>query len=292
MIAYSMSEVENLTGISSHALRMWERRYNFLQPKRTKNNARYYSDNELKKLLNIGVLIRNGYRISAIDKMTNTKIHELVTDLFNTHAASDQDIINSLVKSMITMDAAAFNAIIQRQTMNRGFLSTITELIYPFLNLVGGLWITQKANPAQEHFITNLVRQKIISAIENLSEPSESAPRILMFLLDGDDHEIGLLLANFIAKYLGWNVYYLGLNVPIENIKPIVEICSPDLLFTMFIAPRPAQLKKLIAEITESIQVSLLVSGNPRNFDEDQAAYNYIYLKSPADLISYLNKNV
>jgi DNA-binding transcriptional MerR regulator len=285
-----MTQVETLTGINAHTLRVWERRYDFLLPKRTQTNIRFYSDAQLKKLLNIGILIRNGYRISKIDKMPQAEIHKQVTEILMTHTEENHDRINGLVISMLEMDEEAFNKIFSNAVADSDFISTITNLIYPFLNLVGGLWITNKTFPAQEHFISNLIRQKILSAIEGLPTPVDKAKRILLFLLEGEAHEIGLLLAYYLAKNLGWRVYYLGQNVPSKNIGEICNIVNPNLMMTMFITPRSKKINSLISNVLAGNNIPLLYSGNPFNFTDLEPVKNAVHIKTPHDFDSQLKK--
>lgn len=287
-MSYSVSQVENLTGVKAHTLRVWERRYSFLRPERTSTNIRYYTDEQLRKLLRIGMLTRNGHRISAVDQMSDERINELVTELVSTHAAKDEDIIDAFVLSMIKMDEDDFNVIYNQQVAIRGFLRTVTELIYPFLILIGGLWTTEKANPAQEHFVTNLIRQKILSAIEGLPHIPAYAPRILMFLLEGDNHEIGLLLAQFIAKQCGWKVIYLGHRVPFDNLSPAIDISQPQALMTMFVTPRPSSVNRILTDITALTDIPILVSGTQTNFEKRMDSGNVYYLSNPMELVTYL----
>lgn len=288
MAIYSMAQVENLTGISAHTLRIWERRYSFLEPERTKTNIRFYSDEELKKLLNIGILIRNGHRISKVDAMSDMQINELVTDILSNVSQENEDDLNALTISMLEMNEDEFNKIFQRRIMRKGLQNTITGLIYPFLNHIGVLWGTDKIIPAQEHFIVNLIRQKIISAIETLPPPAIDAPGICMFLLDGEDHEIGLLLAAYMAKDLGWKVHYLGQNVPVVSIGTVVEIAKPKLLLSMFVVPASEKTARFISNIRNQTDVPLLISGNNENFSDVELNENVIHIKSPEELIDYL----
>ena len=286
-----MSQVETLTGINAHTLRVWERRYNFLLPLRTQTNIRLYTDAQLKKLLNIGILVRNGYRISVIAKMAESEIHNLVTQILTTSSEENHDRINGLVLSMLALDEEGFNLLFNNSVNDTGLISTILDLIYPFLNLVGGLWITNKATPAQEHFISNLIRQKIIAAIDALPSPQDGAKRILLFLLEGEAHELGLLLAFYIAKNIGWKVFYLGQNVPSRNIDEILVIAKPDVMMTMFIAPRPQKTNVMIAELLEGKNIPLWVSGNPLNFKNEITNENAIFVKSPLEFELHLRDN-
>lgn len=289
MTTYSLTQVEALTGIRANTLRVWERRYNFMLPDRTKTNIRYYSDEQLRKLLNISILIKNGYRISKLSKMSDDDIHGLVNELSKSSSLQVEENILALTATMLEMNESAFDTIFQIYVFQNGFLSAVTELLYPFLQHIGVLWTTNKAVPAQEHFITNLIRQKIISAIEALPNPSGNAKRILLFLLEGENHDIGLLLANFIAKDLGWKVYYLGQNVPSENIKATVEIVKPELMMTMFITPRHKKMNLVIQPILDETGLPLIVSGNRDHLHNIELLKNVIYISQPKELSTFLS---
>jgi len=286
---YSMTQIETLTGINAHTLRIWERRYNFLLPDRTATNIRYYSDEQLRRLLNIAVLIRNGYRVSKIDQMQDQEMQNLVQGILLGPEILNDDDINRLVISMLELDEEAFNQIYQRNITRKGLLACMTELIYPFLKQVGVLWMNSKAIPAQEHFISNLVRQKIISAIDSLPNPSADAPTILLFLLEGEFHEIGLLMANFIAKDLGWKVYYLGANVPVENVIATQTNVKAQLMMTMFIVPRAQEMDEILKPLISDINIPLIVSTKENLKNQIGNIKNLINVTSPEEFISYLN---
>ena len=198
MSTYSIAQIETITGIKAATLRKWETRYNFFETQRTDTNIRYYTDSQLKKLLNISVLMRNGYKISKIDKMSDEDIHRTIEDSLIESKAEDE--ISALIISMLEMDESKFDRVIKSQILKNGLFSTITKIIYPFLHQVGVLWGINKVIPAQEHFVSSLIKQKIFSSIDLLPIPNNDAPSIVMFLPDGEHHEIGLLLAYYIAK--------------------------------------------------------------------------------------------
>ncbi|MEO9891446.1 MerR family transcriptional regulator [Aurantibacter sp.] len=288
MATYSMAEVVTLTGINAHTLRKWESRYDFLVPNRTETNIRYYSDLQLRKLLNISILNRNGYRISKINKMSDEEVFEQVSKILIDSNQSDE--INALILSMIQLDELAFDNTINRIIKNNGLLNTVIDVIYPFLNQIGVLWTTHKAMPAQEHFISNLIRQKIFSAIENLPLAPKEAPKLILFLLEDEDHEIGLLLANYIARELGWRVYYLGTKVPLENIEKVIEITKPQLLVSLFILIRPEWVKTNLNLLMSKTDVPIALSGNKDNFAEITISKQINYLKDPKEMIEFLEK--
>jgi len=289
MVTYSVAQVEALTGIKAHTLRIWERRYDFLDPMRTPTNIRYYSDVQLKQLLNFGILVRNGYRVSKLNKMTEEQVYEEVTKVLADPASESSDEMKGLTLSMLEMNEEDFDNIFERQVIRKGFLRTITESVYPFLQYVGVLWTTNKAMIAQEHYMSNLIRQKIIAAIERLSIPQKGAPSVVLFLLEGEEHEIGLLLANFMAKEMGWNVYYLGHGVPVVNIKKVIDIAEPDAMMTMFVTPKVHKVNKFIDAILEGNEVPCIVSGSAENLNAVSGSERIVKVSSPLEFQDYLS---
>lgn len=290
MTRYTMSQVETLTGIKSHTIRKWEQRYCFLKPMRTETNIRYYSDEMLRKLLNISILLRNGYRISAIDEMTDEDVNQRVNEVVLSSRSEHSDVIDALIAATIQMNEGDFEHIFRNQILRNGLLKTLVEIVYPFLNQVGIFWGTSKLIPAQEHFITNLIRHKLISAIEMLPQPDEHAKHILMFLPEGEYHEVGLLLSYYIAKDLGFRTYYLGQNVPEENIVESAQISQADLLLTFIITPRSGEELDVLKKIAKESRLPLLFSGNPENLSDKDLPKGLIHLNRPDDLINYLEK--
>ena len=286
MSTYSIAQIETITGIKAPTLRKWETRYNFFETHRTDTNIRYYSDSQLKKLLNISVLMRNGFRVSKIDKMSEEEIHQTIED--SLVDLKNEDEISALIISMLEMDESKFDKIIKAQILKNGLLSTITNVIYPLLNQIGVLWGINKVIPAQEHFVSSLIAQKIFSSIDLLPIPNKGASSILMFLPDGEHHEIGLLLAYYIAKDLGWRVYYLGQNVPVQNINQVVEEINPTAMLTMLIASTRQNFVTQLDGILAQSKIPLFVSGNPKIF-ENSVNENLIYLANPEALITQLN---
>lgn len=290
MITYSVAQVEALTGIKAHTLRIWERRYDFLTPERTATNIRVYSDDQLKKLLNFGILVKNGYRVSKLGKMTDEEIYLEVAKVLSDPSSEMNDEMKGLTLCMLEMNEEEFDDIFERQVMRKGFLKTITEVIYPFLRYVGVLWTTNKAMVAQEHYISNLIRQKLISAIERLALPPKDAPSIVFFLLEGEEHEIGLLLASFMAKSMGWKIFYLGQAVPLVNIKKVIEIAEPSLIMSMFITPKTHKVNNFIDAVLEGNPVPYIVSGSIENMKAIPESNRVIKISSPDEFEGHLNR--
>ncbi len=236
MVRYSINDLEKLSGIKDHTIRMWEKRYNIIIPERTDTNIRYYNDCDLKKLLNISTLNRHGFKISNISRMDDREISERILEISGTRC-DHEALINNLVVSMIEINERAFEHTLNTATLKLGFEKCVTHVLYPFLEKIGVLWLTGSINPAQEHFITNLIRQKLITAIEGLPNPaSPDAKTFLLFLPEREMHELGLLFYNYLIKKNGFNVIYLGQSVPFDDLAEVVRIRHTDYLFTYFVA--------------------------------------------------------
>jgi DNA-binding transcriptional MerR regulator len=233
---YSIKELEKLSGIKAHTIRIWEKRHKIIQPSRTTTNIRFYSDDDLKKIINVSLLNNNGIKISRIADMTLAEMNRKVLEI--SEVKSDTSVyIDHLILAMIDMEEEAFEKILNTIILRYGFERTVTEIIYPYLEKIGILWQAQNITPAHEHFISNLIRQKIIVAIDGLPLPPKTARRIVLFLPEGEMHELGLLFNHYLARLLGYRTYYLGQNVPHEDLVNVVKTHKPELLITSIITP-------------------------------------------------------
>lgn len=225
---YSIKDLERLSGVKAHTVRMWEQRYNLLTPLRSDTNIRNYSGEELRKLLNVAVLNQKGLRISDIVKMSpdeiNARVVEFISD-FGDHRVQ----VEGLVIAMIDLDEARFNHILAGSTLRIGFENTMLQVIYPFFKKVGVLWLTGSINAAQEHFISNLIRQKLVVAIDSLpGQRRPDARTFLLFLPEGELHEMGLLFHSYLIQRAGHKVIYLGQSVPLRDLQEVLRIQKPD----------------------------------------------------------------
>src|SRR5688572_18220650 len=167
MNVFTIKDLENLSGIKAHTIRIWEQRYQFLKPSRTDTNIRYYSNDELKKILNIALLNKYGFKISHIDKMNEGEVREKILSLTQVQAQHER-IVNELIQCMIDLDIDKLENIIDNYIQTRGIERAITQIIFPYMEKIGILWITNHINPAQEHLVTNVIRQKLIVGIESV----------------------------------------------------------------------------------------------------------------------------
>jgi len=182
MNAFTIKDLENLTGIKAHTIRIWEQRYTFLRPQRTGTNIRYYNNEELKKILNISLLNKYGFKISHIDKMSEEDIHNKILSINDVHARQER-IVNGLIQGMIDMDLEGFERILEEQIREKGIEKTIHQIIFPFMERIGVLWITGHLNPAQEHLVSNIIRQKLIVGTEAVSPMFKLKRRVCLSFL-------------------------------------------------------------------------------------------------------------
>ncbi|HAF28711.1 MAG TPA: helix-turn-helix-type transcriptional regulator [Bacteroidales bacterium] len=232
MASYSIKELENLSGIKAHTIRIWEKRYGVIKPARTDTNIRFYCDSELKRLLNIAILNRYGMRISDISKLSDIELSEKVINASSDSSNAESNIEN-LIIAMVEMDEYKFDRILSRFIMHVGFENTVIKVIYPFFEKIGLLWQTGSINPAHEHFVSNLFRQKLMVAIDNIVIPENKAvKKFILFLPEGEYHELALLFYNYLIKKAGKLVYYLGSSVPFDDVVETSKMINPDFLFT------------------------------------------------------------
>lgn len=227
---YSIKDLEVLTGIRAATLRMWEKRYEIIKPLRTQTNIRFYGNEHLKLLLNINVLNRNGIKISHIAKMSHREITDKVKDL-SFIRSGDDDLFDGLMLSMIDLDEALFQQAFYKAVARLGFEDTINRIIFPFFSRIGIMWQIDSINPAQEHFISNMVRQKLISAIDNINVVTNPrAQKVLLLLPENELHELGLLFFSYLLKNKGYKIIYLGQAVPLTDLPKIMQASNPDIV--------------------------------------------------------------
>jgi DNA-binding transcriptional MerR regulator len=231
MNAFTIKDLENLSGIRAHTIRIWEQRYNFLKPQRTETNIRYYNNEELRVILNVALLNKYGFKISHIDKMNETELKDKILTLSQTQAQQER-IINDLVQYMVDIDIDKFEDTIDDYIVAKGIEKTISHIIFPFLEKIGILWSTNHINPAQEHLVTNIIRQKLIVGIESTVSHVQLKKSILLFLPEGEHHELGLLFIYYLLKSRGARVWYLGSNVPFKDVEYVARTKTPDILYT------------------------------------------------------------
>jgi DNA-binding transcriptional MerR regulator len=275
---FTIRDLSQLTRIKAHTLRIWEQRYGIMNPQRTDSNIRLYSQEDLKFLLNVSILYDYGLKISNIAKLSLEELNEKVKQLASEKSQIPSQIQN-LVVSMLELDEERFEKQLNNSIMSIGLEETILSIIYPFLQHIGILWQTNTINPAQEHFITNLIRQKLIVAIDGIphSRLRTDAKKIMLYLPEGEFHELSLLFASYLVKLQGHRSIYLGQSLPLQDLKAVQEVHHADVVLTI-ITSNPCQedvqpyLDKLKAQMPDTqfwitgFQVVSQVLTIPENF--------------------------
>ncbi len=263
MSQYSIKELEELSGIKAHTIRIWEKRYRIVSPQRTSTNIRFYSDDDLKKIITVSQLNNHGVKISKIAKLSQEELFGQMTELSKNQTDS-QLHIDRLVVAMIDLDEENFESILIELIRQFGLEKTILEVAYPFLEKIGVLWLTGNINPVQEHFITNLLRQKILVAIDNLPLARKGSPSILLFLPDEELHELGLLFYYYITKKAGYRAFYMGQRVPYQDVRWFCQNQKPLAMITAITtSPAPSFVEDYLNRLcTENPTVSVLATGH------------------------------
>jgi len=262
MNSFTIKDLESLSGIKAHTIRIWEQRYSFLKPQRTDTNIRIYSCDELKTLLNVSLLNKYGFKISHIDKMNDDEISQKLVSLTDAQAQQEK-MVNDLIGNMIDMEVDQLEGSLDKYIRAKGIERTIHHLIFPFLERIGILWQTNHINPAQEHLVTNVIRQKLIVGIENASPLIATNKTILLFLPEGEHHELGLLYMYYLLKGKGARVLYLGANVPGKDVVYVAQTKRPQYLYSHITCVRGnLKIEKNLNHLRDQVpNISIIVSG-------------------------------
>lgn len=292
MAKYSIKDLETLTGIKAHTIRIWEKRYHLVEPSRTSSNIRFYNDEDLKKLLNISTLNKNGLKISKIANLSNEELGEKILELTRQNNNFD-GLIERLIVSMIDLDEAKFEKIVANATIKIGFEEVIFRIFFPLLEKIGVLWQTGAINPAQEHFISNLIKQKLLVAIDGLAvDKKTNYKTFVLFLPEWELHELGLLVYDYLIKKSGHSVIYLGQSVPLNDLCSTSDVCRPDILVTSFTtsvtASKIENLLNDLADIFKNKQI--LISGHQILEHDIKPSENISIIPNAIAIKEYLNK--
>jgi methanogenic corrinoid protein MtbC1 len=257
---------------------------------RTQTNRRRYGDNELRRIINISILKRNGFKISRIANFSEAEIEEKVTFLSkNTSVAGTQ--VDSMVRLMIDCDEKAVNELLMRDIMNRGIEDSFTQIVFPFLNRIGIMWHTGSADIGSEHFISNVFRQRLISAIDSLSSGYKSdGKRIILFLPENELHELGLLFFNYVIRKQGIKTLYLGQSTPLDSVIQIGNKWNADIIVTGLMSGFPGINPDLfLTQLAKAFPgKKVLVAGILADFAINAKNTNIFPIRTAEDLKSYL----
>jgi DNA-binding transcriptional MerR regulator len=259
MTQYSIDQFSKITGFSKYVLRTWENRYGFLKPLRTKTKIRLYSDTLLVSALNANYLLQNGYKISDISKLNHEEVTNKISKLEKQTITDTSHLyyISKLIDSAIHFNSNLFHRSFDEGLEKFTLVEFYLKVILPTLNKIGVLWLTSRINPAQEHFLSELIKQKIFSAIER-NKVDEVDETWLLFLPENEFHDLGLIIAKFLLTSMGYNVIYLGANVPLQAINALSNIKINNILYFSIARIEQETLNKTITYIESSFKKSKL----------------------------------
>ncbi|MBS1521916.1 MAG: MerR family transcriptional regulator [Bacteroidetes bacterium] len=284
-MSYSISDLEQLSGISVHNIRIWERRYNALQPLRTGGNTRFYDDGQLKRLLNIAGLYYSGHKISKACSMNREEMEGFLQKEIDTTISKENHFeyyISQIVNNGMEYKEYEVNQLIQRCSDQYGLLDTYKFVIYPLLVRLGLMWRQDSLCPSQEHFLSSIFRQRLFCAINDCPKAADDAEKWLLFLPESEDHDIGLLLASYLLRTAGKQVVYLGPKVPLFALKNTVNSTAPSNLLFFMTRLRPVDdARSYISELTREFSgKKIYVSGNQRVLAEVDFPAQTYWLKT------------
>ena len=254
MSSYSIKDLEKISGIKAHTIKIWESRYQIIEPERTESNRRIYSDDDLKKIIRVSQLVNSVSKISKVAYLSDRNLKRMV-ESNNSHSL----IINKLKKAMLAYDEDAFNKTLKKQIEKSGLEKTFFEGIVPFLEHVGLLWLNDKACPAQEHFSSNLIRKILFTEIDKLGTVRNQKSTFVLFLPCGEDHEINLLFLNYLLKKKGCRVLYLGSNTPQRQIESTAMLNPNSVAITYSVILKKPEFETTINSYNHSLFKQFLV---------------------------------
>jgi len=289
---YSIKDLERLSGVKAHTIRIWEQRYNLLQPDRTDTNIRLYNDQDVKLLLNVSLLLKHGGKISHICKLSVQEIAGKIGELANANISREpfcESQVNSLVVAMLQFEELRFEETLAESIEKMGFEFTMLNVIIPFLQKIGMMWLSGESSILQEHFISNLIRRKMLVAIDSLPiVDNPKAETFLLFLPENELHEVGLLFSKYLLKARGKHVMYMGQSLPREDVQIYCREFKPDYLLTFFTAAHSIDsintyLKDLVVAAGKT---RILIAGMQIHQAEIVIPHEITFISSVLDLIN------
>lgn len=250
---FSIKDLESLSGIKAHTIRMWEKRYGVLKPKRTDSNIRTYDVSGLQKILNITFLNENGYKISRISKMTDDEINNLVKNI-TTSKSNMNRALKSLKVAMMNFDQALFLKTYDNLLESKTFGEIYNDVFIPLLQEIGFLWQAETITPAHEQFISTLIKQKLFINIEKLQfeEPSKTDKVFVLFLPEEEIHDIGLFYTNYELLLHGYKVIFLGQSLPMDDLTYLSQLFDKT-VFVSYLTVKPENIEDYITTFNKKV---------------------------------------
>lgn len=292
MKLYSIGELALLSQIKPHTIRIWEQRYQLLVPSRSDGNTRYYSEEQLMKLLNVALLNKNGLKISQISKLSHEDLTEKAGAII-TYDRSIELAVDQLMIASLNFDQLKITELFNHYNEQYGVANTFEKIIFPYLRVVGNLWVNGKITPGHEHFFSNLCRLKLFSVIDQLPLVEQHASSVLLSLPEWDYHELGILYYNYVFRKAGYNCTYLGQAVPAADLIHTAKTIKAKYCILTFIGPTTPEktIKYIETVMHETENVHFYISGPQVNFPISDYKGRLTVFQSFANLKQVFNLN-
>jgi DNA-binding transcriptional MerR regulator len=292
MAIYSIRDLEKLTGIKAHTIRIWEQRYRLVAPARTETNIRYYTDENLRHLFNVALLNRHGFKISKLAKMTPEEIATRGAELAQNNPSPNAQI-EALTLAMIDLDEASFDRTLVAYVQEHGFQIAMLELVYPFLDKLKLLWLTNSISPAHEKFVSNLIRRKFMCAIDGLPMPDGryEPDTFVLYSPEGESQDLALLFVHYLLRSYGQRVVYIGSDTALRDLRELCHSLHPQFVFTILQEPLSRQsVQSYVDYAASSINGSqLLLTGAQLFVAPVQLPPNAAILNGLPDMLQFLD---
>lgn len=292
-IQYSIKDLEHFTQIKAHTIRIWEQRYGLLKPSRTETNIRYYSENDLKKILNINLLYNSGYKISKIAQLSEVEITEKAKSLILNSTTEYQSDIDKLILLILDFNGSKIEKFIADSCEKTSLLEVYKNLFLTLFQKIGELWQVDTINIIHEHYFSNIFRQFIISEIHKLKVKPLKSKKALLFLHDSEEHEFGILIYHYILKSYGYECHYLGQKSPINEVLTAVNQINPNLVITTFTTKISEKYLIKVTGLLDEIATGrkVIVSGNQLNNMTTNFNKSILKIDSIDQLLEWVEKN-
>lgn len=288
MAIYSIKDLEELTGVKAHTIRIWEKRYGVVTPERTDTNIRYYKDDDLKALINIALLNRNGFKISMIANMTSETISEHVANITAIDLPGE-DQVDALSLSLIELDTFKFESIITSNVEQLGLEKAMTDVIYPFLEKLGLLWLSGAMDIAHEKYLNHYLKRKILSEIDKLPLVKDG-PKYVIFLPPGNTQELSMLFVHYLMKARGFIVINVGVDCETEEVQAACSISQADFAITLNTDEQDIAFSKYIERLVGLIPCPLLISGRVQDLSSVEKHPKVHVLNGMEDTLAYFGE--
>ncbi|MDP2889140.1 MAG: MerR family transcriptional regulator [Bacteroidota bacterium] len=285
MTHYSIKDLEYLSGIKAHTIRIWEKRYQLLDPNRSDTNIRSYTDDDVRRILNVAMLIKNGYKISNVAAFDDAKLQEEVLRQ-NRNLLDPEKNIDQVLFHTVNLDTFGFEQLLKKIIQENGFSKTMQNVIFPFFERIGLLWQAGSIFVAHEHFVSNLIRNHLIVETAKFDNHL-SEKKVLFFLREDELHELGLLYFNFLAAENGLRCIYLGQSLPFSDLASLLRSTEFNFVCTTFInAIEKPELELYLANLSLTFNKNkILIAGRQIAIHKPKLPSNVAVIKNNKDFI-------